>query len=114
MMDENAHKAIFTPGPWTINIHDMPETIWIDAPGCSGLCKIEGNIDVGVADAETVTSVDYANAHLIAAAPCMFLAIQAIVDGADQGAISQDQLTWLRSILFRAAAGSLTITTFEG
>jgi hypothetical protein len=63
----------FTPGPWAIEQpnEDTP-FIWIVAKTSSGVAKIE-TCDYDDGRGERLTEEDRANAHLIAAAPDLFV-----------------------------------------
>lgn len=64
-----------TPGPWTVEPpSDQTPHIWITAPTSSGVAKIE-TCDYNDGQGEKLTDEDFANAHLIAAAPDLHSAV---------------------------------------
>lgn len=79
-------SAAFTPGPWVAALGEVPyeefngELTWtVDAPDNWGICTI----DCPVSDRE-------ANARLIAAAPDLLEALQAVVRVADRNTVDFD------------------------
>ena len=68
-----------TPGPWLVLQHEYyPEKITIAATSIGqAICRIKNDVS-----SQSLTSEDYANARLIAAAPALLATLESLVEAA--------------------------------
>jgi hypothetical protein len=84
-----------TPGPWTVNIHDIArDGVWVCGPGESGYEIV--TVAEGQEDGQRE-----ANACLIAAAPEMLAIIRQVVEIADGKALHRGLEDDARALLSR-------------
>lgn len=81
---KNSLTITSTPGPWEVWGEDdlAPDIPCLDVgrgevgtPTCKSICLVESTLD-GVSDKFSLTPEDHANAHLIAAAPDLLVALE--------------------------------------
>jgi hypothetical protein len=78
-------KAKFTPGIWTADITDPSDVVVWASPDPKQNDELIANIGHRVQQVQVAFDCDTANAHLIAAAPALYKALERLVANLDEG-----------------------------
>src|SRR5689334_19211469 len=97
-----------TPGPWHVEAEE-----WTDGQGILICCKDAGVALIDPDDEEGATPEDFANAHLIAAAPEMLEALKAFLRAPSIGSNGNGSVT-IEVATFNLDAARAAIAKAEG